>query len=236
MKKIANVKIGWMVIFFFLFSNIAFSQAHKIQRQPKLQFSESFWDFGYLPDDAQVSHLFLIKNVGDDSLFITNVRTTCGCTYAPINKSRLGLGEIADLEVIFSSRKFRGEVQKAIYITTNDTSSPSSYVAISAKVGLLNPLMATHPERVFFSSFPEEKKIWVKNVTNSKISLSTIYAPSELIDFSIQKQSIDPQDSTQITLSLKKPTEKSQLKTSITLGIEGPEKARLTIPIELIRK
>jgi hypothetical protein len=236
MKKIANGKIKWIVIFFFLFSNIAFSQAHKIQRQPKLQLSESFWDFGYLPDDVEVSHLFLIKNVGDDSLFITNVRASCGCTYAPISKSRLGPGETTDLEVVFNSRKFRGETQKAIYVSTNDTSSLSSYVTVSAKIGLLNPLVATYPEKVIFGSFPEVKKIWVKNIANSKIFLSTIYAPLEFIDFSIQKQSLDPQDSTQVTLSLKKPLEKPQLKTSITFGVEGPEKVHCTIPIELIKK
>jgi len=236
MKKIANGKIQWTVIFLILLFSISFAQVKKIPRQPQIRFSESFWDFGYLPEDVEVSHLFLIKNAGDDSLFITNVRTTCGCTYAPVSKSRLGPGETTELAVIFNSRKFRGEVQKVVYVSTNDTSHPSSYVTISAKIGLLNPLVTTQPEKVIFSSFPEAKKIWVKNITNSKIFLSTISAPSEIVGFAIQKQSIEPQDSAEVTFSLKKPLEKPELKTSVTLGIEGPEKSRLTIPIELLKK
>jgi hypothetical protein len=35
---------------------------------PKIEFSERVWDFGRVPQQSTVSHVFWIKNVGTDTL------------------------------------------------------------------------------------------------------------------------------------------------------------------------
>ena len=42
----------------------------------KLFFKESSWDFGYVAQDAKISHNFIIQNVGDDTLFIERIKPT----------------------------------------------------------------------------------------------------------------------------------------------------------------
>ena len=42
----------------------------------KLFIKESSWDFGYVAQDAKISHNFIIQNVGDDTLFIERIKPT----------------------------------------------------------------------------------------------------------------------------------------------------------------
>jgi len=40
----------------------------------KMQLSGDFFDFGYLPRSSKVSHIFWLKNVGNDSLEIISIK------------------------------------------------------------------------------------------------------------------------------------------------------------------
>src|SRR5438105_11547865 len=48
---------------------------------------------------AKLKTVIQIKNVGTDSLVISNVHPSCGCTTAPIDKSMLKPGEIGKISV-----------------------------------------------------------------------------------------------------------------------------------------
>jgi hypothetical protein len=41
---------------------------------PKMFLPEEKFDFGYVPQDSKVSHVFWIKSVGEDTLKILNVK------------------------------------------------------------------------------------------------------------------------------------------------------------------
>ena len=56
----------------------------------KLQVVSDTWDFGYIPQEASVSHRYILENVGDDTLFIEEVKPTCGCTVANLAKEPPG--------------------------------------------------------------------------------------------------------------------------------------------------
>lgn len=42
----------------------------------KLFVKENTWDFGFVMQDAKISHEFIIQNVGDDTLFIERIKPT----------------------------------------------------------------------------------------------------------------------------------------------------------------
>jgi hypothetical protein len=54
-----------------VFISCSFSQA----RTPKIEFSERIWDFGRVPQNSTVSHIFWIKNIGTDTLKGISVKT-----------------------------------------------------------------------------------------------------------------------------------------------------------------
>ena len=41
---------------------------------PRLEIPESIFDFGYVPQNAVISHVFWLKSTGDDTLRILNIK------------------------------------------------------------------------------------------------------------------------------------------------------------------
>jgi hypothetical protein len=41
---------------------------------PKIVVPETHWDYGNVPQNATLSHDYVVKNVGDDTLRITDVK------------------------------------------------------------------------------------------------------------------------------------------------------------------
>jgi hypothetical protein len=65
--------MGWVSVFFCLFFFSSISQS-VFAGQPKLVIPDPIFDFGYAPTKTTVSHYYLVKNVGTDSLKIENVK------------------------------------------------------------------------------------------------------------------------------------------------------------------
>jgi len=86
-----------------------------------LGLQETAWDFGKIPQGKPVTHVFAVENIGKDSLKISNVQASCGCTtpewernkvQAPGEKTRINVGYNAAAE---------GPFTKTITITYNGT-------------------------------------------------------------------------------------------------------------------
>jgi rhodanese-related sulfurtransferase len=77
-----------------------------------------------------VTHPFVVTNIGDEALNITNVRTSCGCTTAALAKRDLAPGESVHVEATVNTTGFRGTVTRTISVTTNDPSSPTAVLQI----------------------------------------------------------------------------------------------------------
>jgi hypothetical protein len=81
------------------------------------------YDFGKIPQGKPVTHIFAVENIGKDSLKISNVQASCGCTtpdwernkaQAPGEKTKITVGYNAAAE---------GPFTKFITITFNGTQS-----------------------------------------------------------------------------------------------------------------
>jgi hypothetical protein len=227
----------FLIIPFFFLSILAFSQKLKPYfPDAKIQLSERFWDFGYVPKGMKVSRIFIIKNTGSDTLIINRVRSDCGCTHTPLNNSRIAPDQTAELELIFSSQKFHGQIRKAVSIICNDTTSPSSGITFTAQVGLENPMVKLKPEGILFGNFTPAhkltKKMEMKNISGTKLFISVAQEPKNFIDYQIEKLELLPGESTLISFKPNPPLPSGDFRTSLVLDFTGSEKIRCTIPIQ----
>ena len=69
MKKV----VGWAGILFLLYLALSFT-ARVQAGEPKLLIPETSFDYGYVPTKSILSHYYLVKNVGTDSLKIKEVK------------------------------------------------------------------------------------------------------------------------------------------------------------------
>jgi hypothetical protein len=67
-------KMVWLVgVLFLLFFAVSLTQNAQAG-EPKLLIPETSFDYGYVPTRSVLSHYYLVKNVGTDSLKIKDVK------------------------------------------------------------------------------------------------------------------------------------------------------------------
>jgi len=233
--KIACFKNCLVLLFIMITAVSASAQKGELSRA-KISFSETMWDFGCVPKSGRVSHTYQIKNIGEDTLIIVKVRTSCGCATVPLSKQRIAPNETADMKVFFNPRKIRvGETRKKLQVISNDSSNPFTEVQFTAKIGMSSSLVKIIPSGINFDTISQgiedEKSITIENISGEKLSMELIEGPGENVDLDLESKSLKPGESIQITLKLKKEAISGNLHTSLTLDFEGSKIARVSIPI-----
>lgn len=92
---------------------------------PRLAVDNPIYDFGEVVEGLEVRAVFVLTNTGDAPLHFTRQpTTTCGCTSAPLPKTRLSPGETVELVAMFDTTGFGGRrAEKHVYVYSDDPAS-----------------------------------------------------------------------------------------------------------------
>lgn len=106
---------------------------------PQIEITPKLFDFGEINYGDIAEHIFKVKNLGDKTLEIKKVATSCACTTAKITKEKIAPQEEAELIVTYntglmSGAHAKGEQERIIYIKSNDPLNPQEEVRINAYV------------------------------------------------------------------------------------------------------
>ena len=83
---------------------------------------------------GMLKHAIKITNVGGDTLKIADVKPSCGCTTAPLDKKTLLPGDTATVDVTMDVANRTGDQHKTITITSNDSTQSAITVGLHATV------------------------------------------------------------------------------------------------------
>lgn len=89
-------------------------------------------DFGDLKKGVPASYDFTFKNTTKETILITNVKASCGCTATNYTKTPIKPGETASITATYNAAAV-GPFSKAVTVTTNDTETPK-VLTIKGKV------------------------------------------------------------------------------------------------------
>jgi hypothetical protein len=101
---------------------------------PKIKFKEESWDFGKMKQGKVLTHIFVFKNEGDETLKIERVKTSCGCTAALLSKKEIAPGEEGEIKLTYNTRGFEGKNTKYIDVESNDPAQPRRRIAVSVEI------------------------------------------------------------------------------------------------------
>ena len=101
---------------------------------PRIYVEEPGYVFGTVEEGIQIPHLFKIQNMGGETLRITNVHTSCGCTVLNLASQQVSPGQSTDLQVTMDTSLKRGMINKIIEVTSNDPKTPLLKLSITANV------------------------------------------------------------------------------------------------------
>jgi hypothetical protein len=103
----------------------------------KIELSATEFDFGTIPNTGPVSQVFQVRNAGGETLEITGVSTSCGCTTAEIGSRSLSPGETTDLTVTYDPQAHdgaTGEFMRVVYVRSNDPETPEASLTVRVTV------------------------------------------------------------------------------------------------------
>jgi hypothetical protein len=204
---------------------------------PELAIDESEFNFGYVPQDARITHVFWLKSVGDEVLKITKVVPGCGCTKAPIDKTELAMGDSTRLEVKFNTKGYRKKVTKAPRIETN-VGPPHKKVHFTARV--VSQSDTTYPIIItpFLLDLPKsgEKardviEFRIANVSDADLDISVIDRPEGYFDLKLP-HGVDAGGTVQGYLKLREDLIETSFEKSITIELNDELSTRFTIPVK----
>ncbi|HNT71325.1 MAG: hypothetical protein BWX61_01183 [Bacteroidetes bacterium ADurb.Bin035] len=96
-------------------------------QEPMMSFDKTSHDFGKIKMTEKVSVDFTIKNIGKAPLFLSEPKSTCGCTVASYPKEPIMPGQSSKITVTFEPEK-EGPFTKQITIFSNAENSPITLV------------------------------------------------------------------------------------------------------------
>jgi hypothetical protein len=149
-----------------------------------------------------------VKNTGSDTLNITNVRPSCGCTTAPIDKNLLLPGESGKINVEIDMTTRTGPTTKTITVYSNDPKNPAQIIYLKADVKRAMVFVPAEYFLIANGKVGEEAMSSVR-ITNSGSEDFTLFPP-EFVQGNVRVR-FDMKD--KVTL---KPTEEFELKAYVT--------------------
>ncbi|CAM3577970.1 DUF1573 domain-containing protein [Flavobacterium gelidilacus] len=108
-------------------ANIATKQAAS-----ELKWENDMHDFGTLSQGKPATYEFTFTNTTKETILITNVRPSCGCTAANYTKTPIKPGEKGMVAATYNASA-AGAFTKSITVTTSDSDLPKS-LTIKGKV------------------------------------------------------------------------------------------------------
>ncbi len=107
----------------------------KVASMPKTTISidSAKFDFGKVKQGDKVEHTYKLTNTGTESLIISDVKVSCGCTLADYTQEPVPQGGVADVSIVFDSADKSGHTEKALHVYTNTEYTPTA-LAFSADI------------------------------------------------------------------------------------------------------
>ncbi len=199
------------------------------QSAPAITFQKKTYDFGEIIAGDTAVCLFSFTNSGDSTLKILDMRTTCACAIADLEKKTYEPHENGIIKAVFYSTGRKGNITKSVFITTNIKENRVVRLAIT---GHVKKTWKCEPEKVDFGE-----------IGDRTILIDTVAISTESID-SIQVDSIITEPEQLKVTMLKHDKSSVQLKVLVeTTGIKWrfigvirfysnmPEARKIIIPV-----
>ncbi len=86
----------------------------------EITWTEDSYNFGDIAKGKPVSHEFTFKNTTKETILITNVKASCGCTATNYTKTPIKPGETGSVTATYNAAN-PGSFTKTVTVTTNDS-------------------------------------------------------------------------------------------------------------------
>ena len=205
-----------------LLSAVLLLTSQSVICQPKVELPEGFYiNFGDVLNLKPAKRAISVINSGTDTLIISNVGASCGCTALLLSDDKLSPHDSASLMITLDARQFTGVVEKLISFNTNDKDHPLVEVKFSANI---ISILQVEPEYIFIKTAigsPVTRELIISNISDEHVSILSVNSGLENLSFNISDKQISPGDKTIISVLFESRTT-GTLGGDITISTDHP--------------
>jgi hypothetical protein len=184
---------------------------------PMIQFDSMEYDFGKAATGELVKHVFTVTNSGSETLEISNVHPSCGCTTAGDWSRQIDPGRKGTIPIQFNSARYSGAVTKTIDVTSNAKNQPKATLRLKGIVW--KPIDIT-PQTAVISVLSDETNtastsVRIVNQTDSEVTLSNLTSTSKA--FTGELKTIKPGKEFELIITAQPPFAQGNTPATISL-------------------
>ena len=233
----------WLAIFLGLLFGFSLLTAQGVKKSGRLDLRERVFDFGIVPREAKVVHDFVLKNVGNDTLKILDIKAGCSCTTAPVEKRVLGVNDSTTMPVTFSTGRASGNTEKGVKITTD--MEPRGLFPLSIKAYVESPTMKTpdltsEPRTLEYTppDIEAEGTAEVELVNNSdkELSIKIVDYTDELGQAKLNDDKIKPGKKSKLEFEFVPMSNMKTVNGSVTLEVHSGDETLMRYSIPIVRQ
>ena len=166
-----------MALFILLFVFLSETSVSLTLGTPKLFVDKMTLDMGVVTGGSIKQEYIVLKNSGTDTLKITSVKASCGCTTVKPSKNYLLPGQSDKIQISFNTSGITGTSKKFVFIETNDPTSTITTVTMLADVQY-DLMLTSHIGIINMGAFTVGKSsktvLTFKNLSKRSITLKRI--------------------------------------------------------------
>jgi len=225
-------KISLIIIIFCL---ILASQIYSKGMYASIQVEKAFWDFGNVPFDYNLVHIYQVKNVGHGDLIISRVASNCDCTTARVADTLIPPGGSTRLRIDFRTTDYYGINTREVSIHSNDPREPVYVLEYSSDIGTIPKIFRAEPHALFF--LPPEKSKKIELINDSDVEIEFKLLPEIDSVFTIDKLtgSIEPKSRIDILVTPKTDLNPGTYFSSFRIDFKANINIITTIPVKIVR-
>ena len=174
----------------------------------------------------------MFSNTGDAPLTVEKLSSSCGCTAALASAKVLAPGETGEIQTSFDSTRFRGEINKTVYLYTNDPARPMVQLQLKAVV---QEEITLEPQMVNFGTVAPKRTVTAKVVLlnqgerNLRLGKPETTAPE--LTAGLNAEVIPPHGKATLTLSLTPKPGQTRFSGYVLLKADGARDHDLRVPV-----
>jgi hypothetical protein len=208
----------------------AFGEEAAQTHAPKIVCDEPTYNFGVQDNSTDVEHVYTIRNEGDLTLEIKQVRPSCGCTVANISEKMIAPGASANITTKLSLKGRQGPQHKTITVESNDPTQPQFILKLE---GEATTQVQVNPMQLFYGRLDPGAVATgtvevVASGTNT-MQVTNISADTPFLTASITTNTVGK--SYRITVVTRPPLPEGQARGTVTLNTDNPGYPTISIPV-----
>lgn len=189
-------------------------------------------DLGTIVQGDQVKKIIKIKNIGDSNLKLEKISTSCGCTVVNIESKIISPGKSVEMTIIFDSSRFTGDVNKHIYITTNDPLHLNNEISFYGKI--IQEIVVT-PSKIDFGKIikngSKSYSIDIANYGETPLSVKNVDLLLQSTNVTPQTFVVPPHGSKTVKIVTTPPTGMTRLSGYVIFYTDSVRMPELRVPV-----